>query len=67
MVSRRKNPHRYALLLALVPFFALSLETAAAIEAKEGTAGESELPPTAGRQKNSTTQPASMRGSSRWR
>ena len=45
MVSRRKNPHRYALLLALVPFFALSLETAAAIEAKEGTAGESELPP----------------------
>ena len=44
MVSRRKNPHRYALLLALVPFFALSLETAAAIEAKEGTAGESELP-----------------------
>jgi len=60
MVSRRKNPHRYALLLALVPFFALSLETAAAIEAKEGTAGESELPP-------STTQPASMRGSSRWR
>ena len=45
MVSRRKNPRRYVLLLALVPFFALSLETAAAIEAKEGTAGESELPP----------------------
>ena len=47
MVRRRKNPRRYALLLALVPFFALSLQTAAAIEAKEGTAGESELPPDA--------------------